>query len=105
MLSEAQSVRHIIFRLIQESNGGKLGCSTAMIRRCETGERDINRSMCESCSVDKRVFDDPDHIEGYCNFVLEVLDYSSIGERVRELRKEKGLIQKEKRVRPISTKK
>ena len=47
--------------------------------------------MCESCCVDKRVFDDPDHIEAYCNFVPEVIDYRSIGERVRELRKEKEL--------------
>ena len=76
-----------------------MGCSTAKIRRCETGEREITdeiiQRMCESCSVDKRVFDDPDHIESYCNFVPEVIDYSSIGERVRELRKEKEMIQKD----------
>ena len=53
--------------------GEKLGCSAAKIRRCETGEREITdeiiQRMCESCSVDKRVFDDPDHIEAriICN--------------------------------------
>ena len=76
-----------------------MGCSTAKIRRCETGEREITdeiiQSMCESCSVDKRVFDDPDHIEAYCNYVPKVIDYRSIGERVRELRKEKKLMQKD----------
>ena len=41
------------------------------------------------------VFDDLDHIEEYCNYVPEVIDYRSIGERVRELRKEKKLIQKD----------
>ena len=41
------------------------------------------------------VFDDLDHIEAYCNYVPEVIDYRSIGERVRELRKEKKLIQKD----------
>lgn len=46
-------------------------------------------------SVDKRVFDDPDHIEVYCNYVSEIIDYRSTGERVRELRKEKELLQKE----------
>lgn len=39
------------------------------------GEREITdeiiQRMCESCSVDKRVFDDLDHIEAYCNFVAE----------------------------------
>ena len=76
-----------------------MGCSTAKIRRCETGEREITdeiiQSMCESCSVDKRVFDDPDHIEAYCNYVPKVIDYRSIGERVRELRKEKKVPQKD----------
>ena len=85
--------------LSQRAMGEKLGCSAAKIRRCETGEREITdeiiQRMCESCCVDKRVFDDPDHIEAYCNFVPEVIDYRSIGERVRELRKEKELIQKD----------
>lgn len=43
----------------------------------------------------KRVFDDLDHIEAYCNYVPEIIDYRSIGERVQELRKEKKLIQKD----------
>ncbi|MGN0393138.1 MAG: helix-turn-helix transcriptional regulator [Bariatricus sp.] len=85
--------------LSQKAMGDKMGCSAAKIRRCETGEREITdeiiQSMCESCNVDKRVFDDPDHIEEYCNYVPEVIDYRSIGERVRELRKEKKLIQKD----------
>ena len=38
---------------------------------------------------------DPDHIEAYCNYVPEIIDYRSIGERVQELRKEKKLIQKD----------
>ena len=79
--------------LSQRAMGDKMGCSAAMIRRCETGEREITdeiiQRICESCSVDKRVFDDPDHIEAYCNYVPEIIDYRSIGERVRELRKEK----------------
>ena len=68
--------------LSQKAMGDKLGCSAAKIRRCETGEREITdeiiQSMCESCSVDKRVFDDPDHIEAYCNYVPKVIDYRSI---------------------------
>ena len=36
-----------------------------------------------------------DHIEAYCNYVPEIIDYRSIGERVQELRKEKKLIQKD----------
>lgn len=76
-----------------------VGMSGASLSNYENGiskiPDEVVLKICEVLKVDEGVFSDSDNIERYCSFVPTKVDYESIRERVRRLRKESGMTREE----------
>lgn len=79
--------------------GEMIGLTGSALSKYESGVSRISEEtihkICDALKVDEKVFDDPDHIEKYCHYIPVGIDYDGISERVRELRKDNKMTQRE----------